>query len=283
MRGQDAFYKTGTKLHWRRRVWNAIADRVSDKKNARVLYLPAAEDRDRAVAVSKGFSPNNLIGVDRDIRVVRKLRSEGKICLHASAMDALAAWPASSPLDVVFLDLMGGLTSETFTKAHTLSMSPAVHKNTVIAANMLRGREGKNDSSFLYDLKNRYQVETKHRGKIYFMVLFDEWAEGIAKARGLKDGDIIPATMLQQFWVWMNQELRPWFDEYKSGAGNQRFDTIVYRNAITSETGNKASEMWRKEIIRKNKLVRKASINIRNCLAVQQMRRNGKLPACPRW
>lgn len=283
MRTQDKYYESGIKSNWRRTAWNSIAGRVRDKKNARVLYLPASKDLDRRVAVSKGFRPNNLIGIERDKSVVKQLRAENKLCIHGSAMDILAAWPSSSPVDVVFLDLTGPLTSEVFTKAYTLSMSPAVHEKTVIALNLLHGREPKHDTDFLKNLKEKYRADTIHRGELYFIALFDEWVDEIAVENGQSVGGVPTPRLQENFLLWMKNELNPWFDQYKSDAGNQYFDTLVYNNRLTSSVGNSSSEEWRKDIILNNKKVRKAVNNIRNVLAIQQMRKSGTLKSCPRW
>ena len=73
-------YKNGRKNNWRRTVFNQVSARVS-ARDAIVVYLPGPQDLDRQVLCEKGFSPNNLIAVDKDRNVVASLRSKNKVAI----------------------------------------------------------------------------------------------------------------------------------------------------------------------------------------------------------
>lgn len=166
MSGADKEYKFGAKNNWRRAVWNSIkAGLVTPVRDATVLYLAGPGDYDREIAVSKGFNPNNLISVERNKKVLSRLRDRGVLTVHGDFIEAAKAWPITKPFDVVFGDFCGDVSKDMLAgiKALTLMQQTA---RAVFAFNFQRGR----DSSMA---EARALAATKHRGELLCQWLCD--------------------------------------------------------------------------------------------------------------
>lgn len=156
-------YDYAQKRHWRRTMWNCIADRVSvPKRDALTLYLAGESDEDREVATAKGFDRDNLIAVERDKGVLKTLRSRGVLALHGDIFDQVSAWRTDRQIDVLVLDLVCGLTDKVMSNVEELLICPQL-QGAVIAINMCRGREqtarDKRDQLSLDDEWSSAQVE----------------------------------------------------------------------------------------------------------------------------
>lgn len=107
-------YKFGDKNNWRRWVWNRICERLTKpRRDAVVVYLPGKEDLDRKVAVERGFSPYNLIAVDRSPSVVSIMKAKGALCIEGNLIDVLQCFKNTNVrVDVVLADLCCGLVDD---------------------------------------------------------------------------------------------------------------------------------------------------------------------------
>jgi hypothetical protein len=133
-------YDFPSKRHWRRSLWNCVADRLSvARKDALVLYLAGEQDEDREVAIQKGFRSHNLIAVDREKAAVRKLRERGSLALCGDVFDHLDAWNCDRPINAVILDLTCDLSSRVLDSIDRLPYLPQL-QDAVIAINVCRGR-----------------------------------------------------------------------------------------------------------------------------------------------
>jgi hypothetical protein len=281
LREHDTYYAAGQKRNWRRRCWNEIAKRVPNKKDALVLYLSASDDSDRPVAVSKGFNPNNLLAVDIDMAVVKKIRAEGKVAIHGNLMDILAAWPHDRPVGVVFADMMSGFSQEVMTMLGALMYSPAFKDNTVVAFNLLRGREGAGAMELIAEQKLRSPDISKHRGQILYSALFEELTDHYARGKGFREGEAISPELAGSVLEYMNQRANPYFTSYRSLAGKQRFDTVIYNN-FWPGLPHSTAKVWRDSIMDTHPRLVTTKKNISAALAIQRMRKNGQLASAPR-
>lgn len=281
MREHDFFYLRGQKTNWRRRIWNEISERVKDRTHARVLYLSAVADKDRACAVSKGFNPNNLIAVDIDKDVVSKIRHEGKIAVHGNLLDVISAWPASSPISVVVADMMSGFSQTVISLIVELWYSGATTEDTVVVINMLRGRDGKVGMEVIENHREACGTQDTHRGRAVTRCHIAEVLFLYAESKGMHVNQLTEAEG-DLCSRWVLQRIAPKYDTYRSAAGNQRFDTIIYNNnAINIK--QKTSLLRLKDISQKYPQVAKARLSIRAALAVQSARNSGTLSPAPRW
>jgi hypothetical protein len=161
-------YDFAQKNHWRNRVWNEIAERVTvHPRDAVVLYLAAEQDLDRAAARRRGFCEHNMIAVDWSGKTVSELRRSGKLAIKGNLYDVALNWPVDVSVDVVIADFVGGLYEKEFRGVGKMVFYPPFH-NAVFATNMLRGREntGK-DERYKYGtfISNSDEPE-KHRGML---------------------------------------------------------------------------------------------------------------------
>lgn len=135
-------YKFGTKNNWRRWAWNNIKSRLTvPVKDAVCLYLGASDDYDREIALAKGFSPNNLILVDKSAAIVANARKAGKLAIHGDLISVVQSWPVGLPLHVVFGDFCGGVSNRIAVRISSgFSVFPQT-RQCVFAFNFLAGRE----------------------------------------------------------------------------------------------------------------------------------------------
>lgn len=236
-------YEFGAKNHWRRTIWNEIAKRVDNRRKAIAIYLPGKEDLDRSIAISKGFKPMNLIGIDRDASVVEKLRSEKKLIICGPAACVLDAWDSPTKPSAIFMDFQCGLTEEAFLTMACIS-TIGQPSPIICAANFLRGR----DHDPLFDLPiDRIRAESQHRGEQFFSAMLHFW-----------DKKVCPCCRHKL----TRENLRCKFFSYKSAAGNQYFDSIVFDWPLTRASKPTSTEYKQQ---------------ISACLAVRTMRINGTL------
>lgn len=139
-KGASFDYQFGTKKNWRRWIWNRIAERVDDRRNAICIYLPSADDKDRQVAIEKGFRSENLIGVERNRATLGKARQHG-LCVHGEFFDAVFSLQRSRKIAVIFGDFCSGLSDQVVDNLLNLWLLPNT-RDAVCAFNFLRGRDG---------------------------------------------------------------------------------------------------------------------------------------------
>lgn len=267
--GASRDYKSGQKNNWRRWAWNEISRRVSNRRDALVIYMPGWQDLERSVAVDHGFRPDNMIAIEKNILVAQRLRKKGVITINSDLLAILAAWPEEAPpIAVISADFCSGLAMK-----HAILLDATLKKplsNTVFLANFLRGRD--ESSNTLREIVQKVMrwddqpLETKHRGVLFLLsyallVCYDQ------SLRSLPIEQI--AAALKTFLVGLN----PKSFSYKSGP--QIMDSVIYESpwrnlAMTQHYLRIGSSTFPRE--RKN---------ISAALAVRTMRMNGTLPHSP--
>jgi len=162
-------YKFGQKNNWRRTIWNEISRRVGDTKDAIVLYLAGEQDLDRKVAIEKGFKSDNLIVVENDKVIVKKLRGQGKIVIHADMNDVLFGWNDKGPIvDVIYGDFCSGFEPRT-SEVHDVVSQKIPFMDSVVMMNFQRGRDPRsNNARSLCDEISLPEFH-KHRGYQFLM------------------------------------------------------------------------------------------------------------------
>lgn len=218
-------YLNGTKNNWRRWQWNRICDRLKvsgvDPRDAGVLYLAGPDDEDRRVAKERGFRHENLVAVERDEGNAAALRSRGVLTFHGELSDAVEH-PPLDRLDVVIADLCGGLSALTADLYASLCGLRPRGQVTIVAVNMLRGRDGEFGSEFAASFG-------KHRGKAFVNMFWVRILTPVLDAVKEKQLELFPLLSLllgSDNESVMSFLLEAEFNSYKSGP--QTFDSAVF-------------------------------------------------------
>lgn len=165
MSGAQHEYKFGNKNNWRRWVWNRIAERTPNRRDAVVLYLAGARNLDRPIAVDRGFRAVNMIAIERDADAVTALRASGQLAIRGTLNDVARNMPFTRRIAVLNADLTCGATGEVISLANYLITHPAF-AGAVFAFNLLRGRETDERSATLRGLIRRRQDAVRRRARI---------------------------------------------------------------------------------------------------------------------
>lgn len=267
-------YRFGNKNNWRRTVWNEIARRVEDKKEAVVLYLAAGQDLDRKVATSKGFRSNNLIAVDSDKGVVKSLRKRGRLAIEGGLSDVLAAWPRSRSIDVVFADYCCGLVAEVYNLTEIALLAGAIKPDGVLLVNMQRGRET-GEANRVNKMLTWEGQGLLHRGEKLSLYAIERVAWDAAQGRGYKSSEAIPDDLWDHLARASENHLMPAIASYKSGVVMDSVVVTMPRLKAYKERPTLPSRLDNDPRIRK---IRR---RISATLAVRTMRENGTLANCP--
>jgi len=246
-------YRFGNKAQWRRTVWNEIARRVPDRKNAVVLYLAGPENYDKAEAVRRGFDSRNLIAVERNISIATKLRKEGQLCVVGDFGEVLLNWPVQLPISVAFADVQHNCEWEKVQPYYLAYFFGTNVKGSVLVVNLLRGREQNTLDNMLnrdkvdqkvYDVMVRAGVIVpskylagpedigKHRGMLFSGLVISNAGEDTAIAEGKPD-------LIQKYQDSLAIEILKWkpkYLSYKSSSG-QTFDTAIYGPSMYNGKG----------------------------------------------
>lgn len=224
-------YDFGNKRQWRRWAWNCIAERTPDRKNALVLFLAGESAFDIEAASAKGFQPCNMLAVERDAKTIAKLRKSGVLTIEGDLVAVLTAWPNARPVGVVVADFCCGVQKSLLDAGlHVLHALPHL-ADSVFAFNFLRGR----DPSFNHHrCRMTYRgAPTKDRGRLFYGLVLEQllaskhggFAEAFSAASFHSDMDRI------------NEFMCPAHMSYRSAAGTQRFDSVVFRAPLQRMTG----------------------------------------------
>lgn len=129
-----------SKNHWRRWLWNRIVERLAvPPSQAVVVYLAGRDDLDRPIARDNGFRDENLIPVECDPEAAKVLRAKGRLVIERDLFDACESW--KGPVHVLLADMCCNYTKRITAMAMKLSYLESF-SNAVIAANIMKGREG---------------------------------------------------------------------------------------------------------------------------------------------
>jgi len=217
-------YDFGKKRNWRRWVWNRIADRVPDKRNARVLFLAGDEPVDIRVATEKGFRAANMIAVERDSKVAAELRKSGVLVIEADLLEMLNHWSPSQRVDVVVADLMCNFRIDVLDRLWNALLNPAF-ADVVMAVNLQRGRESgdhwKALKMFMENTPDSVE-DKKHRGKIFFNVMLWSFLIGPLKKRSDEQKSAAIPVLIDL--------ANPLFNSYRNDGALVTMDSVVWRN-----------------------------------------------------
>jgi hypothetical protein len=223
-------YKYGNKNNWRRWYWNKIRERVNNPRDAIVLYLAGEADLDRDVALAKGFKNKNLIAVENRRSVLAALRAKCVLTIDSDLCDVITDWPLDKPVQVVVGDFCGGLTLSRLKKLKHCWLRPQFH-DAVFCFNFLRGRDStSNEIRKVYSEGARKMGLgcQKHRAEAFMAFL----ARGIAylceKAAPIDKH--YTWDELTNFSLYCLDKSKPEFRSYRSTAGNQIFDSVVFKS-----------------------------------------------------
>lgn len=228
-------YNFAQKNHWRNRVWNELAERVTvHPRDAIVLYLASEQDMDRPTAIRKGFNQHNLIAVDRDAKAVERIRATGALAVHGDIFDVINSWPEAPAISAVIADLTCGAHFRLVVDMG-LSQNLRQTNGSVWVINMMRGRDASsnyNRTSVLRDcacLCEAAQVSPLHRG-IY---AWDWYCNtSFRKETGLLRRNLTPLQMENIYGPFIRKTIRicnVCVDSYKSTCGVM-FDWVVFNS-----------------------------------------------------
>jgi hypothetical protein len=229
-------YKFGTKNNWRRITWNRIIERLHvPARDAVVVYLAGESDLDRQEAKRRGFRDNNLIPVERDKNVCKKLRDKKILCVHGDIIQALDGWPIDRRVDVVLCDLVSGLEDKYIHAMNRWMNYREAFSTTVFCFNFQRGREhnGKAIKSIVSGRggcsESDAEIFNKHRGMFFYVAAFHNFcfAQGV---RCNSTGRVLDQKSFPDVEEFFRNASAPWFEHYYSTAGNLVFDSVVMRN-----------------------------------------------------
>lgn len=210
-------YSYGNKKQWRRWLWNRIAERTEDRKNAFVLFLAGEDALDVAVAEQKGFQRKNMIAVERDRTTLQKLRASGLLAIEGDLLDVLAGWPQDRPIDVLCADFCCGLEMKILQSLHQVPLIPSL-SNAALAFNFLRGRDS-STNPVRQALKDNDAAE-RNRALIFYRLCV------VGCLRNVPNVD----EKWQAAFDVFGKFAQPDFQSYRSTAGNQLFDTVVFKS-----------------------------------------------------
>lgn len=209
-------YQYGNKRNWRRWMWNRIADRTEDRRNALVLFLAGEDAHDIAAAELKGFQRKNMIAVERDKATLQKLRDSGVLTIEGDLCDVLLSWPQTRSVDVVVADFCCGLEMSILQALHQAPMMRPL-LNAAMAFNFLRGRDPSTNA--IRSGLAGSGISTKNRAETFY---------GMCMAGCLRDMPNVDER-LAEAGALFDRLAEPAFSSYRSTAGHQFFDTVVFK------------------------------------------------------
>jgi hypothetical protein len=255
-------YIDSRKDTWRGWKWNSIAKaacnfnprlppsevsrRLGDKT---VLYLVGPEDHDRRKALAKGFANHNLIAVDVVQERIDEVRRAGGLGICAPLQQVILHWPHDWPIDVIDADLCHGFVSDVRALQFCMCYTPAVHTNSVVSLNLMRGRDQHSNeirtlckiaAEFIPKGAEHEHDIVKHRGSNWLMNLtfFIHRMKGYGKYPKGYIG-IEPETVRECFQAW-----KPAVNSYQSKTSSQYFDSVVHRWAFHIDGLSPDHPLW---------------------------------------
>lgn len=261
--GSARNYKSGPKNNWRRATWNEILRRTAGRERQEpILYLTGPQDLDRAIAIEKGVSAHNLIGIDWEQGNVAKVRAGRGLAITGDALDVLWSWPFDRPVAAVLLDFCSGIERTNQSVYDVFERKPFL--GSVVMLNFQRGRDPWSDS--LRTFVEREAIELAGAGFGFppgvdgpknraFQFLLSHMIDGVScvagygtarsgplgsarqpSARGTREVQMLATPPLghprraawQANLAGMMNLLAPRFTSYKSGA--LTFDSVVFEH-----------------------------------------------------
>ena len=172
-----ATYNFSEKNKWRYRIYSYMRKRINSPHLANILYLSGPEDRERSVAVRKGFNPDRMIAVSNDQKIVETLRQQRKLAIHGDIVDVAQCF--RDELSIISLDLCSGLRWKL--RAVALLAMQSIRENGFLVVNLQRGRDAETN------LWREAPGDNKHRGEQFYTLFMMDIASMIY-ARRLPEG-----------------------------------------------------------------------------------------------
>lgn len=245
-------YDNRNKDEARRWAWNRICERIPNvlRKKARVYTLIGDTTLELEVALSKGFSDINVIGVDVREEPVQRWREAGGLAIQAP-IAAVVAFSKVKPQGVI-ADFCSGISVKNF-NSFTMAFARTAIPGCVVI-NMLRGRDevnkfrGQYQDAFLESVGEDKLIPMARKRSV---LLLHELFQRLCKreiAKFFEPIDALNLTPVEQLALAMGSKystifdrlfrefsgkLNPQFYEYQSQDSNQWFDTLAI-NAIVS-------------------------------------------------
>jgi hypothetical protein len=227
--GHTFDYDFGQKRHWRRWMWNRIAERVPSerKRSGVVIYLPGPSDEDRKIALSRGFAPHALIGVERNGDTRDRLRKAQSLVVGGDFITAVDHVAANRDVDVVYGDFCGDIDRSIISALVRWIGTPTL-ASTVFAFNFQRGRGTEvRACREMFSMVPAFQelLQVKERGPILLATVIFTFVAGmkegvLGECAGDIAADLIDSCAAE---TW----------SYKTVSGNV-FDSIVLSSPILS-------------------------------------------------
>jgi hypothetical protein len=282
-------YKNGQKNNWRSCAWNALASAwrsviIPPYEDKVVLYLPGEKDLERQVAMRKGVKSWDLIGVERDYDIVKKLRKQGAIVIHGDLEDVLRNWVSDKVnVGVISADLQCGFNSYVTQILDTLATSPTF-TDFALLINLQRGRDERIvTQEDIEKFKKVNKVNLDDTSRFYDIAMY--WGAATRKER---DRQILYLEMWMEEFEETGPDL-PW-EEF-----NRRGKYLEYlTKRIKVAQGVRALQSYRSNFVKMDSLVlqylvlplsnersrvyernEETEYKIRAALAVRTMRKNG--------
>ncbi len=269
-------YNYGSKRQWRKWVWNRIVERLDiSPRVARGFYLLGPDNEDYKIAKQKKFRPANLIGIDMNKKAVISARKQGCIAIQGDISDIICNW--GERIDFVNADFCCGLTKQFYRFMGSLMDAKSISDKTVIALNLLRGRDGFS-SGVLENAKiGKNEFERKF-GRLpkFIEQKMNEKMGNVNKHRGmmaisqigeflyyLKRGKFPSGNSITMFYLHytLMKKMRPDFSWYKSNSGNMIMDSVVFKYPINCEGE------YRLDKCMKNKIAAAKAVRTKKILA----------------
>lgn len=236
--GSKKDYHNGPKNNWRRTEWNVTLRRTNGSEQVKPsLYLSGPQDLDRKIATGKGVPSLNLIGIDKSLHNVRRLKKESHLALDAEIVDVLRAWPSHHSVASVHLDFCSGLENRIWMPLTNVMSRPPFY-GSVFTINFQRGRDASSSemrgaldkeyidhttgvtvdiTKFLAWPNVRCMTELSRARKNRALMFFFGYFSLFTEQRGWPSiGDLLFLELTS-----------PVFLSYKSGA--LTFDTVIFR------------------------------------------------------
>lgn len=210
-------YDASSKEDHRRWLWNRLAQRTRPT-NRFGLYLCGPEDRDRQVAMTKGFSNGGLVAVDISEEYISRIRRAGGRGIASDIGDVLRHWN-DGPLDFVAIDSTSTIESvlRWYADGH---LSGAITRRTAVYLNIQRGRE-KALSPYCAQMLAEGK---KHRGLWAISHLVHYWmAKECGPEWDTNAGTVAHIEMFERAWSLC----APNFSRYRSS--KVMMDSVVFR------------------------------------------------------
>lgn len=226
-------YDFGAKNHWRRTQWNFFAKHCRQNKvalrSAFGIYLCDADDIDRSIAINKGFSSENLIGINWDDGTCKNLRSGG-FAVGGDLGWQILSWE-NPKIDFVSADFSGGLRNSQKRFIESLAQTRGLNTHCAVSINLLRGRDPESNHLRKALLANGHpEKHLIHRGMqawCWYVISIINLAVDANEMRGIPLKEENKESCYKGIQQLAMALCRPVFGSYPSG--HLRMDWVMFK------------------------------------------------------